>query len=418
MRQWLFFLILIASFTAYAADEEKQDILILDQAIVNVLEHNPMLKAADYQAQAAAARIRAAKLKPALQTSILLENFGGSGILSGTDNLESTLSLSKVLELGDKARLREGVAQREAMRLSNEQDAKRLDLLAETTKRFIQVVVDQERRAIAQEALALATQTHAVVALRVKAGKSPDAELRRVKIALARQKMRVEHAEHTLASSRLKLVTMWGETQPNFSLAEAKLLEIEQIVPFDTLVQLMERNPDLVLFATEKRLAETRMQLARSRNKANIEIAGGLRHFNTTDDTGLVMSLTVPLGNRSRAAPKIEEAEMGALRNPYDLEQRRLELYATLFETNQELKHAVNALATLRNSIIPLAESALHDYQKGYAAGRYSLLELNVAQLTLLDSRLEYVMAAADYHRYRVEIDRLTGAGLAIGLGQ
>ena len=78
----------------------------------------------------------------------------------------------------------------------------------------------------------------------------------------------------------------------------------------------------------------------------------------------------------------------------------------------------MDAVTVLRNTIIPLAEEALRDYEKGYTAGRYSLLELNVAQRTLLDSRLELVTAAADYHRYRIEIDRLTGAGLMAGAKQ
>jgi cobalt-zinc-cadmium efflux system outer membrane protein len=213
----------------------------------------------------------------------------------------------------------------------------------------------------------------------------------------------------------LKLVTLWGERQADFTFAKADLFEIEAPAPFESLVQLLERNPDLVRFATEKRLAETRIQLARSRRKADIEIAGGLRHFNLTDDTGLVVSLDIPLGSRSRAVPKVEEAEQLSLRNPYDLEQRHLELHATLFEVHQEISHAIDAVSTYRETIIPLSESALKDYDKGYSAGRYSLLELFVAQRTLLDSRLEAVMSAADYHRYRIEIDRLTGAGLSTG---
>jgi len=416
MRQLFIYLLLIPVSVAFATSDESQNSLTLDQAIVNVLENNPSLRAADYEAKAAAARIRAARLTPAFRTSIEFENFGGSGIHSGSDVLESTLSLSKVLELGDKAKLRGDVAHNKAMILRNEHDAKRLDLLAETTKRFLLVITDQQRLAIAMDSLALAKRTQNVVELRIKAGKSPDAELRRVKIALARMELEIDHARHTLDTSRLKLATLWGETQTHFNNAVANLFDIEPAVPFETLVQLLERNPDLVRFATENRLAETRIQLARSRNKADIEIAGGLRHFNLTDDTGLVMSLNIPLGNRSRAAPGLDEAEMQSLRNPYDLEQRHLELHATLYEVHQELNHAIDAVSAFRKTIIPLAESALRDYEKGYAAGRYSLLELNVAQRTLLDSRLESVMSAADYHRYRIEIDRLTGAGLSTGV--
>ena len=221
-------------------------------------------------------------------------------------------------------------------------------------------------------------------------------------------------AQGSSTGSRLKLAILWGETHTNVT-TNAGLFDIGQAEPFETLVGMLERNPDLVRFVTESRLAETRMQLASSRKKADIEIAGGVRHFNLLDSTAFVMSLKVPFGNASRAAPRAEEAEMDGLRNPYDLEQRRLELHAALFEVHQELNHAIEAESTYRNTIIPLAENALKDYEKGYAAGRYSLLELNVAQRTLLDARLEHVNAAADYHRYRIEIDRLTGAGLTTG---
>jgi cobalt-zinc-cadmium efflux system outer membrane protein len=415
MRQLFIYLLLVSASAVYAADEEQYMSLTLDRAIVNVLEHNPQLIAADFEAKAAAARIRAARLTPAFQTSIEFENFGGSGIQSGTNVLESTLSLSKVLELGDKAKLRGDVAQNEAMILHNEQDAMRLDLLADTTRRFLQIVTDQERLVIAQDSLELAARTYDFIELRVNTGKLPNVELERARIALAKKKLELEHTRYTLKTSRLKLATLWGETQTQFSTADARLFDLEQVEPFETLVQLLEHNPDLVRFATESRLAETRIQLASSRKNADIEIAGGVRHFNLTDDTGLVMSLKIPFGNKSRAAPKVEEAEMTSLRNPYKLEQRRLELYATLFEVCQELRHALAAESTYRETIIPLAESTLKDYEKGYAAGRYSLLELNVAQRILLDSKLEHVNAAADYHRYRIEIDRLTGAGLTTG---
>lgn len=415
MRQWFICLLLIPLSTAFAAEEEAGNILTLDQAVVHVLEHNPALKAADYEAGAAAARIRTARLTPAFRTSIEFENFGGSGILKGSDGLESTLSLSKVLELGDKARLRGDVAQNKAMILQNEQDARRLDLLAETTKRFIQVVSDQARLSIALDSLDLAQRTHDFIELRVNAGKLPRAELQRARIVSARKTLEVEHARHTLAASRINLVTLWGATKAGFTTAKADLFDIGPQPSFESLVQLLERNPDLLRFVTESRLAEARIQLARSRKKADIEIAGGLRHFNLTDNTGLVMSLNVPLGNASRAAPRVEEAEMSGMRSPYDLEQRRLELHATLFEVHQELKHAIDEVAAYRTTIIPLAESVLHDLEQGYATGRYSLLELNAAQRTLLDSRLESVMAATDYHLYRSEIDRLTGAGLYTG---
>lgn len=415
MHSLLIILLLFPAAAAAAADQAAPAGLSLERAVVNVLERNPALKAAGYEYSAAAARIRAAKLTPAPRAAIELENFGGSGVLSGSDSLETTLSLSTVLELGKKSRLRGDVAANEAIVLRNEQDAERLDLLADTARRFVQVVHDQERLAIAEETHALAEQTEQAVDRRVKAGKSATVELRRARIARAKTALEIEHASHMLESSRVKLASLWGTTIPGFSEARADLYAVSEPAPFETLVRLLENNPDLVRLVSEKRLAETRIQLARARRSADIEIGGGIRHFNALDDTGLVVSLDIPFGNRSRARPAIEEAEWLQLSNPQRLEQQRLELHTMLFEVHQEIRHQIQAVAALRDTIIPLAEQALRDYEQGYAAGRYSLLELNVAQHTLLDSRLELLKAAADYHHYRIELDRLTGAGLTTG---
>ncbi len=433
MRQFIISFLFVTSLTFFAhADVSAAAIsknatnsitvnkLTLDQAIINVLERSPMLKAADYESKAAAARIRTAQQSPRFQGSIELENFAGSGLHSGSDLLETTLSLSKVLELGDKAKFRGELSYNKAMLLRNEQDSRRLDLLAETTKRFIEVITDQQRLVNAKDSIDIAIRTKQVVDKRVKAGKSPDAELRRAKIALARSELKLEHAKHKLDSTRVQLVTLWGEmprevSQISFTTAVANLFDIEQAPPFESLVTLLERNPDLVRFATEKRLAQSRSLLAKSAGQSDIEISGGVRHFNLTDDTALVLSLNIPFGSSSRARSNIKEAEMMALRDPNVYQQRRLALYSTLFELHQEIKHAIDAVTALRETIIPQAEYALQDYEKGYAAGRYSFLELTEAQQLLLDLKLEIVIAASDYHRYRIEIDRLTGAGLSTG---
>ena len=427
MRQLIISLLLMTLSVAVSADVDNNKVnnqitlkpLTLEQAIINVLEHSPVLKAADYESKAAAARIRMAKLSPRYRGSIELENFAGSGLFSGVDALETTLSLSKVLELGNKANLRGDLSNNKAILLRNEHDSKRLDVLAETTKRFIDVVTNQQRLVNANDSIAIAKRTKKLVAKRVKAGRSPTAELRRTKIALARSRLELEHAKHKLEAARIKLVTLWGEmpqsaTQISFATAEADLFKFEPLEPFESLVTLLESNPDLVRFATEKRLAQTRTLLAKSTGQSDLEISGGLRHFNISDDTALVLSLNIPFGSSSRATSAIQESKIMVQREPLIYQQQRLTLYATLFELHQEVKHASDAVNALRKIIIPQAKQALKDYEKGYAAGRYSFFELTEAQKLLLELKLEAIVAASDYHRYFIEIDRLTGAGLSV----
>jgi len=419
MRIWIILLLGILGFSSsFAAEPRVQSPLTLDEALVAVLENNPVLLAGDYQAQAAAAKIRQAKQSTPVKAKLELENFAGSGEFSGDDLLEATLSLGKVLELGNKAGLRGDIARNEAALLGNEQDAERLDLLVEAARRFIQVVVDQERLKIARDKLALAKRTAAIVDERVRVGKSPDTERRRTRIAVARAETELDHATHELATSRLKLSTLWGKTEPGFSSARASLFALNPLGSFDELAQLLERNPDLTRFASEQRLAEARLRLEQSRRRMDIELSGGVRYHNVTDDSALVLSASIPFGSRSRAAPGIESSRLLSDRHPLLYKQRQLELHASLYAIYQELSHAYSASRTLREQIVPEAELALRDYETGYRSGRYSLLELSDAQKTLLDARLESVMTAADFHNYRIEIERLTGQSMSTGAPQ
>ena len=395
---------------ATAAD--IQTTITLEQGLGRVIEYSPVLKGARYQTSAAEARVRAARLPTPLSVKIELENFAGSGKASGTDILESTLSLARVLETGNQTNLRGDLARQKADLLQNEQDSRRLDLLATTTDRFVSVVSDQEMLEIARKTMKLARHTFEVIEARYKAGKAPASERSRAVIELARTEIELKHAEHKLAASRLRLAATWGDTSPHFDIAEGDLFALDEVVPFDQLKDLLDRNPDLVRFATAQRLAAARTRLARADRRPDIDLYGGVRYLRESEDVALVVSASVPFGTRQRAAPSIEEAEMLALAEPLAQEQRRLELYTTLFEIHQELMHSRSAVETLRQRIIPESRKVLRDLEKGYAQGHYSFVDILLAQRTLLKARIELVSSAADYHRYRAEIDRLTGARL------
>jgi len=397
---------------AVAADNMTMEVITLEDAVLQVLERSPQLGAAEYEARAAAARIRQARLATPYTVNIDLENFAGTGVFGGIDGMETTLSIARVLELGEKPALRGKLAQQEANLLRTMQDATRLDLLAETARRFVRVVTSQERLKIANEAVALALRTGEAVEQRVQAGKAPVAERRRASIALARARLDLENAKYKLEISRLKLSTMWGETIARFSTAQANLYALNPVNNFGELQSFLERNPELIRFATEQRVSEARINLARARQRPDLELAGGVRYLGVTDDAALVLSASIPLGSSKRATDLIEASQQSSLAKPLKYEQRRLDLNSTLFEVHQELLYAFMAFGIFAEQIIPEAEQVLLDYEKGFSAGRYSLLELTQAQSVLLNARLDSMLAASDYHHKQIEIERLIGAAI------
>jgi len=416
MRHWIHVLFLFtAIYPAHAVESLASGPITLDQVVINVLEHNPQLGINDYEARALAARIRRAQQGTPFRINLDMQNFAGSGAYGRADRVETTLSLAKVLELGGKPSFRGNVAKQQANLLQNKQDSKRLDLLAGVTDQFMHVAVDQYRLNIAKEKLKLFQHTLEIVTKRVKSGRSHVAEQRRVTVAVARAEIELEHAEHELATSRLKLTSSWGETKPQFSSVSAKLFVLPSVQPFEQLETLLVNNPGLTRFATEERLARARLRLAEAQRTPDLELSGGFRYLNERKDGALVISVSMPFGSDSRARPHIEEMKSLAQREPLRYEQQRLKLYNSLYGIYQELIHAKTAFETLSQRIIPEAEHAADDYEQGYRRGRFSLLELNEAQRILLEARLEAVMTAANYHLFRIEIERLTGVALRSG---
>lgn len=392
--------------------------LNLAQAIALVLENNPKLQAAEFDRRAAAERIRQASQSTPWQVGVDLENVAGTGQASGISDLETTLSLGRVLELGHKPRLRGELARVELGLLRHEQDAQRLDLLTDAVRHFLEIVRIQAERSLYQDRVELMRQTLNAVEKRFRLGKAPAAEYSRAQIGLAQADLALEETDHQLANGRRQLSVLWGELEPRFGDAQADLFRLQAELDYKLLEQRIEANPALARLATEARLAEARLQLARAGGRADVDLKAGMRHFNAGDDLGLVFSLRIPLGSEGRARPYREEAEAFIQRRPLLAQEQHLALRATLFAMHQEQLHARDRLRTYQERIIPAAAQALGDYSQGYRAGRYSLLELTSAQEILLEARREALSAAADHHKMGAEIVRLIGAAPTTGAEQ
>ena len=399
---------------AEAVSASGADALTLADALAKVLRENPALQAASYTLRAQEARRDQAALKPAWNATLEAENFLGSGRLHGVESLETTLRLGTVIERGGKRERRIDEADSERALLQVEQDVERLDLLAEATRRFIHVAADQEGLALTRRATTLAARSSELVEQRVRAAKAGDAESGKARIAVARAGIAEEHAEHELRSAHVALAALWNAREPGFARAQADFFDLPTPESLDALVAALDRNPTVLRFATEQRVEEARLALARSNRRSDWTLNAGVRRFEALDDQALVLSVSVPFGSAARAAPFEREAGHRIEATAAKESATRADLYRTLFASYQELLHAQTQADTLRARVIPEAERVLKHTEDGYAVGRYSYLDLVDAQQQLLIVQREAVEAARDYHLLFVELERL--AGRAIGV--
>jgi len=389
--------------------------LTLGRAIERALASNPELAGFAYALKAQDARRTAAGQVPAMAVSVELENVLGSGEFSGLDAAEATIALSQVIELGGKRASRGAAAQAGLELIAVERQAAQLDVLAEVSRRFLAVAAAEEQAGLAREGVALARAAADDVARRVRAARSPEAELLRARAALSRAGLDEQRAAAALGGQRQRLAAMWGSPRADFTTVRADPYRAPELLDFETLAARLDANPDFLRFASAARLRDAELRVARSLGKPDIELSGGVRRFEEPGDQALVFGISVPLFAGRRAAPNLAEAD--ALRALADVERdaARVQARTQLFDFYQQLRQASRETEILRGEALPQLEEALEATRYAYERGRYGYLELVDAQREFLDARAAAIDSAFRARELLIEIERLTGEPLTSG---
>lgn len=383
--------------------------LTLTAAVEKTLRSNPDLAALPARKLEQSARIELAGLRPPLTLDAQIENALGSGNYRDMDGAETSLSLSQVIELGDQRRKRLAAARGEMDTLELAQTIARLDVVAETTRRYIELASEEQQRILATQWLAACQRKMSEVERRVKAARDPEVELARAQIDLSRAELGVRVAADRVRVAQRKLAAMWGAAEPDFERIEANLFELPNIEALQQRTEQIARSADFQLFATEIRQRQAEVELAKAQARATITVSAGIRRLEATGDQALMVGFSMPLANARYAQPRITEAQ--ARRDGVERERDAalIKARASLFELAARLRHAVEEAQTLRDDWLPRMESAVKATEYAWQRGRYGYIELTEAQREQLALRLALVSAATNAHLYRIEIERLTG---------
>ena len=386
-----------------------QNPLTLREVLSRAVRSNPELRAYEYLLVAQDGRIAQAGVKPNPTLNANLENVLGTGDVSGLKGAELTLGLSQLIEIGGLRDRRVDVARAERDGLESEKAIRRLDLVAETARRFITLVSMQEQHALTHRAVALAEETLAAAQRRVEAARSPQAEQDRAGVALERARIADAHAEHELVSARFALAEAWGAEQPDFDTVTADLYALPAPVNYDGLLRSLEQTPDISRYLSESRLRESEIRLHTATRRPGIELGAGVRRLEATKDMALVFSFSVPLGINNRNEGLIAEARARRDGAEANRSVALLKARPRLGQLYREMQDRAREVPALRDRALPQMEEALRNTTYSFERGRYSYLELIDAQRELLDLQADLIDAATEYHQTLIEIERLTG---------
>lgn len=395
---------LCAVFPARAANP-----LSLNDAFQRVIESHPDLAAYRLRDEGAAAAADAAALPPPFTLGTSVENVLGSGDAVALRGAELTLSLASVIERGDKRGARVALAEREREELALLREGRRLDLLAEVARRYLDVLAARELASLLGEDLAQRERLLEAARSRVAAG--ADTESVALAADAAKQRVHAEQAraERAAGHARQRLAQLWGGRGDAVALAALNLDVVPALPDHDELIRRLAETPALMRFAHAERLREARLQLARSAGIADIDWQVGVRRLQADGDWGLVGSVAIPFGSAQRAEPGVRAAEAELALIALEREGQQRALVATLGEAWSQLDLAIGHVQQIDARLLPALRKAAESAARSYRAGAASYLEWAQLQGELIAVQRERLDAALTAHRALIELQRLTG---------
>lgn len=393
--------------------EESRGVLSLRDVLRLTLLRNPELSAFTFELRAAEARTIQAGVLPNPALSAELENIGGTGSTTkGGRATEATLQLSQLIELGGKRAKRMRLAGLERDLTSWDYEIKRLEVLTEAKKAFVDVLATAERLAFTADLLRLSEQVQRTVSARVQAGKVSPIEETRTRVTVSTARLQAQQARSSHAAAKKRLAALWGSTTPLFEGVSGSLETTAPIPSLEAFAAQVQKNPDIARWAAEMDARRAQVEVARSRAVPDLTVSGGVRYLNETKETAFVLGLSLPLPLFDRNQGGILEAHTRLTKAELERRAAAVRVSTALADAYQSLASAATEVATLQNEVLPAAEEAFQATQEGYRLGKFGLLDVLDIQRTLFESRGRYLEALATYHKAVADLERLSGAEL------
>jgi len=390
----------------------QQQILSLNKAIERTLAQNPQLHQFTFVRQSLLAKRETSALKPGYRLGLDVENFSGSGEMKGLDSAEVTLALSSVLELGDKQASRISAIDARVDIFDLTQQAETLDVLGNLTSAFIISLTTQEQLNLSIEAVKLSEALLKKVRERATRGAASDAEVMRARAMLTQSGIHRSNILKKLDRQKVEMAKYWGETRADFSSLRGDLFAFGQSQSFAALYEKVKRSPAIEVFASEIRLKDAEIRLAKSQDSGDLSWQFGVRRFENTADNALTLGFSIPLfsQNRNRGGVRSALAE----RNVAEFKRASalLNLHDQLFKAYSQHQQNIETYQQLKTRVIPDLEKALAITREAYDRGRLKYQDWIAAQQELLSAKQQMIESASTALLNQAVIEQLTAEPL------
>ena len=398
--------------TGARAQPRASDVITIEQAVGEALDHNLSLLAERYNVTIADAAVLTAGLRPnpVVTLNAMLPN--AELVDSGIATREGVVRTDYVIERGGKRerRVEQATLARSVAELQLLETTRKLVLDVETAYGDVQLA--KLNLALAQENLSAFDNVVAVNVERVRTGDLAQVELARSRLAALQFQNDVEQQTAKLTVARTRLESLLGRrTTASIDVTgnlrrDAGALDIDAIRR-----QAIEMRPDLRAARTDqaRSVADLRLQLANG--KIDYTVSGEYHRVQggglVGNDYGIFFSAPLPIFNRNQG----EIARARSQQQQLDAKTRALEadIGADLDAAFTDYTSARGIVERIENQMLSQARDVRTTMEYSYRRGEASLVEFLDAVRAFNDTARSYNEARADYARSLYTLDAIAG---------
>jgi cobalt-zinc-cadmium efflux system outer membrane protein len=387
--------------------------LTLGQALAEALARNPVLAVERNEVGIAAGALRQARVYP-FNPELGLEGGAGRGQLRDDGASREINRTSIGLSQSIPIRGQWGLRIRSAEAGLNRADAFVKDVERQVTgdvlRTFSDVLVGQERVALAREIVALTAEVRDAAGKLLEAGAVPQLDVLRANVELERARNRLVTEERNLATAQRELALLLGRDAAQPIRGEGALTFP---VPSGELAALqkdaLEHRPDLSAARAAVRAAAAELGIVQA-ERVFPEVRVGVRYdeareFETLNRSGvLTLSVPLPLFNRRQGDTDRAAGELRRQEAQVALVERRIEKEVT--STWQRVGASAQVTDAYVGRILPEQDRNFRLLREGYNLGEFRITDVFVGQREFIDAREAWLSAVAELNAAIAELYR------------
>ncbi|MCG3148340.1 MAG: Cobalt-zinc-cadmium resistance protein CzcC [Verrucomicrobiae bacterium] len=360
-----------------SAGMARADGLTLSNALATAMAGNPELRAARLQIAVATGRAQQTRAWPNPELELSASDMPANAI--GLARAKNMVGISQTVPFPGKKALDGRIGRQEITVAESESRDRERELIRAVKSAFYRTLATGKKLAVAQQLLELTDSLGKAASQRVESGAAGNQERLRAEIEHERARLDVAAARREWADAQRDLARLLG--QPPGELAGELRTDVPALIA----------EPNRRTAQANRDRAELEWQRARLDALPDVTfgVAGGR---DTAANENLVefrVSLPLPLFDRGQGRHREARARAELARAELTATEHRLA--QELAGVDHRLQVAGEQVAAYRERIVPKAEEALRLVQTGFAAGKFSFLELVDTQRTVAEARLGYL---------------------------